>query len=124
MADAIGIDLAEIDRLNRLHERYGDRFLNRVLGVDERAAFDERGDKAVFLAGRFAAKEALIKALGEYLDDRPPLSSLQILNDPTGRPQVLLPDVVESRLDGARVLVSISHERQYAVAMAIITEKR
>jgi holo-[acyl-carrier protein] synthase len=124
MADAIGIDLADIGRLARLYERYGDRFVDRVLGAEERAAFDKRGDKAVFLAGRFAAKEALVKAMGEYLTVRPPLSLLQILNDPTGRPYAKLPSEVESKIGPARILVSISHEKNYAVGMVVITETR
>jgi phosphopantetheine--protein transferase-like protein len=70
------------------------------------------------------AKEAIIKALGEYLETRPPYRELQIVNDPTGRPQVQLTEDLSRRLAGVEILVSISHERNYAVAMAICSEKK
>jgi holo-[acyl-carrier protein] synthase len=76
------------------------------------------------VAGRFAAKEAIIKALGEYLETRPPYRELQIVNDPTGRPHVQLNEDLSRRLAGVKMLVSISHERNYAVAMAICSEKK
>jgi holo-[acyl-carrier protein] synthase len=123
MAQSIGIDIAEIARYQRLLERYRERFLNHVLGPEEQNLLVERRDAAAFVAGRFAAKEAIVKAFGEYLTERPPLRDIQILYDTTGRPQVHLPDSLRKKLPGIRILVSISHEKNYAVGMAICMEK-
>lgn len=122
MADSVGIDLAEVDRIRRLLERYGERLIKRILGREERQLYEARGDKAVFLAGRFAAKEAVIKALGAYLKRRPPMHRLQVLNDDTGRPHLRLPSELEAQLSGLRIMISISHERKYAIGMAVATE--
>jgi holo-[acyl-carrier protein] synthase len=121
MVDAIGIDIVEIDRIRRALERHGERFLGRILSDRERVVCDKRADRAQFVAGRFAGKEAVVKALGRFLDTRPPWRVIEILNDAGGQPVVVLPPDVQARLDGRRLLVSISHERHNAVAMAIIT---
>lgn len=123
MIESIGIDIAEIVRFERLVGSYGDRFLKRILGPEELAIYAKRRDAAAFLAGRFAGKEAIVKALGKYLAVRPPLSSLQILYDNSARPVVKLPPEVEKQLGPVRILVSISHEKNYAAGMAVITEK-
>lgn len=124
MTQSIGIDIAEIARLERLVDKYGSRFVERILGPEELAVYSSRRDAVAYLAGRFAGKEAMVKALGEYLTVRPSLSGLQILNDNGGRPYVKLPPDVEGQLGSARILVSISHETNYAVGMAIITEDK
>ena len=84
--------------------------------------FEKRQDKTLFLAGRFAAKEAVVKALGRYLSDRPPLHQLQIINDNSGQPRLELPDDIKAQLNSARCLLSITHERNYAAAVAIFEE--
>jgi len=123
MADAIGIDIVDTGRIKRIYARYGRRFLRRVLGPGEIALFEHRADKVAFLAGRFAAKEAAIKALGRYLTSPPPLNTLQILNDAAGRPQLIVPSELRDRLLRVRCLVSISHEKSSAVGMAVLTEE-
>ncbi len=124
MADSIGIDIAEVARFQRLLDRYGTRLAGRILGPGEREIFARRHDRAPFLAGRFAAKEAIIKALGKYLSVRPSYSQLEILNDQTGRPEIRLPDALSRQLAHVRIDISISHERSYAVGLAICTEKK
>jgi holo-[acyl-carrier protein] synthase len=124
MIRAIGVDIVNVERVAALHARYGRRLMRKLLGPREQTAFQQRADKSVFLAGRFAAKEAAIKALGEYLHVRPHLCAMEILNDATGRPDMFLPTSVQDRLAGARLHVSISHERTHAVAIVIIEEER
>lgn len=123
MADSIGVDILETDRIRNSVARFGERFLRRILGDKEIEIYRRRVDKPAFLAGRFACKEAVIKALGKYLTDRPPLTQIQILNDATGQPHVSFPDDLKARLKGLDILVSISHDRKYAVAMTVITER-
>lgn len=124
MADSIGIDIADVARFQRLMDQYGPRLVRRVLGPGEAEIFARRRDRAPFLAGRFAAKEAVIKALGKYLSTRPPYSHIEILNDQAGRPEVRLPDALSRQLAHVRIEVSISHEQQFAVGLAICTERK
>ncbi len=122
MIVSLGLDIVEIARIEKDIERFGERFVNRILGEKERSQYQKRNDRTLFLAGRFAAKEAVVKALGKYLTERPPLHQLEIINDASGRPELVLPDDVEAKLRGARCLLSITHERNYAAAVAIFEE--
>jgi holo-[acyl-carrier protein] synthase len=117
MADSIGIDIAEVARFQRLLDRYGDRLVARVLSADEAQILARRHDRAVFLAGRFTAKE------GKYLSVRPSMTSIAILNDASGRPCVQLSDSLAAELARVHIEVSISHERSHAVSLAVCTEK-
>ncbi len=123
MINSLGIDLVDVDRIRHLAERHGDRFLRRVYGCEELAALQSRHDRYQFLAGRFAAKEAAIKALGRSLSVRPPYRDIQIVNDNTGQPQLLLAEDLSRRLDNLESQVSISHERSHAVAVVVLWEK-
>ena len=98
MANSIGLDLVEVARIASNLKRHSPRFENRILGPREREIFDRRRDRAVYLAGRFAAKEAVIKALGVYLSARPRLRDLQVINDDVGMPQLLLPENIQREL--------------------------
>ena len=108
-----GIDIIEIDRIQKAVERWGDVFLNYILTPAE----IEHAKKFKFphrhYAGRFAAKEAIFKAMG-----MPDLSwhDITIINDKTGKPVCHF-----NRTDVKhRLLISISHGRDYAVASAIL----
>lgn len=122
MVHAIGLDIVEVERIRKDIEQYGDKFINRILNKKELESYDKRFDKDLFLAGRFAAKEAIIKALGKFLNDRPPYTDLQVLNDNTGQPYFKLPDEILQKLKNAVILLSISHEKNYAAAMVVISE--
>ena len=122
MVASIGLDIVEVARIEKDVEQYGARFVNRILGDKEMALFEQRPNQTLFLAGRFAAKEAVVKALGRYLSDRPPLNQLQIINDNSGQPRLEMPDDIVAKLNGARCLLSITHERNYAAAVAIFED--
>ena len=124
MVESIGIDIAEVARFEKLVKRYGDRLVRRILGTRELAIYLRRHDRAEFLAGRFAAKEAVVKALGRFLSVRPALSALEIVNDPSGQPRVNLSEQLEGQLQRVNIQVSISHEKNFAIALAICTEKQ
>jgi holo-[acyl-carrier protein] synthase len=123
MVESIGIDIAEVARFEKLVKRYGDRLVRRVLGNREVDIYVRRHDRAEFLAGRFAAKEAVVKALGKFLTVRPALSALEIVNDPSGQPRINLPELLAQQLQRVDIQVSISHEKNFAIALAICTEK-
>jgi len=122
MIRGLGTDIVEISRVRNLLDRFGDRFLRRVLGSDEFRLFLQRADREQFVAGRFAAKEALVKALAAFLEHRPRWYEMQVLPDASGQPRVHLPEPVREQLGRFGCLVSISHERQYAVAVVIVSD--
>ena len=120
----IGLDIIDVTRIDKGIKRFGDKYIKRILGPEELILLETRRDKPQFVAGRFAAKEALVKALGQFLKKRPALQSLQILNDHTGQPSFNLPVEVAKVLQGYQVLVSITHEKKMAAAMVVISEEK
>ena len=122
MIKSVGIDLVAIERIEDDLSKFGDRFVEKILGNDERDIFNRRQDKAIFLAGRFAAKEAIVKGLGRFLKERPALSSIQILNDDSGFPEVSFPESIQATLGKSRCHVSITHDHNNAAAVAIFEE--
>ncbi len=120
MVRGLGVDIVQIDRIGGAFERFGRRLVDRLLGEQERALMATRSDPVSFIAGRFAAKEALIKALGTILQVRPAWSQMQILVDRQGRPVIVLESKVAETVQEQRFHVSISHERDYAVAVVVV----
>jgi holo-[acyl-carrier protein] synthase len=113
----LGIDIVKVDRIRRTLERYGGRFSARVLTPDERRYVRDR--PATF-AGRWAAKEAVSKVLGLGVHGIG-WRDIEIERLPTGQPAVRLHGraaVRAEQLGMGRVAVSISHESDYAVAIA------
>ena len=101
---AVGLDVVATERISRILERFGERFVNRLLGPEERELFDKRVDRVALLAGRFAAKEAAIKAFGRFLSVRPQFVSIQILPDSGGQPHLRLHLFDSRRLIGQSVI--------------------
>ncbi len=115
----IGIDIVKFERVKHIHAEYGNRFNTQVLTQREQEIIPIK-NRDEFLAGRFAAKEAVIKALGVRNIN---LADIEILNDENGRPfisniQTLLDKAGISQ--SAHILVSISHERDTAVGLALL----
>ncbi len=124
MVKSIGIDIVEVERITKDIKRYGDRFVKRILGPGELSLYEKRYDKEQFISGRFAAKEAVIKALGQYLKDKPPFNEIQILNDNTGQPKLHISKEITKKIGQAICLISITHEKKYAAAVAVFTEEK
>ena len=122
MVTPIGIDIVETARVERLLRVYGDKFVARILGSRERELLQQRQDRAQFVAGRFACKEAVIKALGKYLTTRPAYNQIEIVGDDQSGPQADFGREILAGIGRTRTLVSISHEKTHAVAMAVISE--
>jgi holo-[acyl-carrier protein] synthase len=120
---AVGLDIVDVARIRRDIERFGERFARRILGDKEFALWKARVDAELFLAGRLAAKEAVIKGLYPFLSKRPPLSEIQIVNEPDGRPVLLLPDEIQRKLGRIRCHLSLTHEKNVAAAVAIFEEE-
>lgn len=108
---AVGIDIVENERVRKA---LSESFLKKVLSREEiEYCRDFRENRKVeFVAGRFACKEAIIKCLSGY--ELPAFNELNIVNDENGRPYIRYRDY--------RILISISHEKNYSVATAILDE--
>lgn len=116
-----GVDVVELDRFRRAMERGGRAFMRRVFTKQEEAyARARRRTALLHLAGRFAAKEAVIKAMSQ-IDPRRVLAmhQVEVRNDRFGRPHIVLHDRAVARV---RVHVSLSHVDTVAVASAIVTK--
>ncbi len=113
-----GVDIIEIPRIKQVLDRYGERFLKRVFTPDEIAYC--RG-RAPNLAGRFAAKEATMKALGTGVRGVS-WKDIEVVRAESGAPSVKLHGRAEKRaerLQVSEISLSISHSRDYAVAFVV-----
>ena len=126
MIFGVGIDVVEIDRIAASYARFGERFANRILGAREFERFQARRARSsqrglAFLSTRFAAKEAVAKALG--LGMRTPMRwhSVEILNDASGRPTAAVHSDLRRFVERHRLRlhVSLTDERATATAYAI-----
>lgn len=123
MIVGIGSDIARIERFARAVQRHGSRFAQRILGPDEHALWLQKSQPAAFLAKRFAAKEAFVKALGLGLRQGMQWCDIQVINDAMGKPYFLLSGEAERLLQAAGVTashVTLSDEAEYAVAFVVL----
>lgn len=126
MIYGIGTDTVEIARIDAAIRRNGKRFAERILGKQELERYEQRSQRyaargLAFLATRFAAKEAISKAIG--LGMRYPMTwrAVEILNAPSGRPIAVVHGALQAFVAERKLKlhVSVSDERAYAVAYAI-----
>ncbi|GLP97185.1 holo-ACP synthase [Paraferrimonas sedimenticola] len=118
----IGTDLVEVARVEAQLGRLGDRFAKRILTERELAIYHEHKQAGRYLAKRFAAKEAVAKALGTGIGRGVSFQHIEISNDLNGAPLCHLSDGAQQRLaelGGTRIHISISDERHYASAFAV-----
>ncbi len=119
---AHGVDLVHLPRIARAWHDHGERFLARVYSPAERAYCLDAKDPVPRLAGRFAAKEAVMKLLGTGWRGGSEFADIETLPDPAGRPIVRLHGVtarLAATLGIVHVLISISHSGEYAFASAL-----
>jgi holo-[acyl-carrier protein] synthase len=119
----LGIDLVELGRIRGAMEKFGERFLKRVLRPDEIAYCQSHRDPAPFVAGRFAAKEAVSKAFGTGIGSQLGWLDIEVRRKETGEPYVVLHDdglkLLEQR-SARRLHLSLSHTENHATAVAIL----
>ncbi|HDD35828.1 MAG TPA: holo-[acyl-carrier-protein] synthase [Candidatus Desulfofervidus auxilii] len=120
----IGIDLLYVPRIKRLYECYKERFLNKVFAKEEIKYALKRKNFILHLASSFSVKEAFFKATGGYS----PFSFKEVIlkREDNGKPYLELKGKafeIFKKLNGNKILVSISHERDYAISIVFITGK-
>ena len=118
----LGCDITSISRIQSLYDNYGSRFMERIFRSGEIQDANSRRAPASFLAGRWAAREAFLNALG--MDVRLiPYRDIEVLKEPVGPVSILLHGRAKEAFTatGAKTIhLSISHEREYAMATVII----
>lgn len=115
----IGNDIIEISRLRQSIERHGMHFLNRLFTQREQDFCYKFKDPVPHFAGRFAAKEAIAKALGTGFGAQVGWHDIEIINDELGKPLVYLSAAIHQKFNSPQMMVSISHSTDYATAIAI-----
>ncbi|MGC9318543.1 MAG: holo-ACP synthase [Armatimonadota bacterium] len=119
----IGTDIVSTDRLDRMVELYGDRFLRRVFTRREVETAELRATLGERLGTRFAAKEATMKALGTGWRGGVQFTQIEVRKHPTGMPEIVLSGAAQDRaeeLGVRRIHVSLSHETDKAMAVVIL----
>lgn len=121
MIYGIGTDIIEVKRIEQAIQRFGPRFLDRLFSEAEQLYCQRHRDGARHYAGRFAAKEAIVKALGTGFRDGINWLDITISNDHHGKPVVTLSSKLQEMFNSPNLLISISHCREYATAFAVIS---
>src|SRR5262245_12048481 len=118
-----GIDIIEVARIRRSIERFGERFLQRILRPDEISYCCLYKSIAPHVAARFAAKEAISKAFGTGIGRHLTWQDMEIKREETGKPFVVLHGLglnLLAQRGGKLIHVSLSHTENYAVAVAVL----
>jgi holo-[acyl-carrier protein] synthase len=124
MIFGIGIDIIEIDRIKDSVDRFGDIFLNKVFTQTEINYSLSKANKYQHLAARFAAKEAIAKALSFKGDKGFHWKDIEIYNEPNGMPSVTLFNSLKEILGEDKELkITMSHSQNYVTCFAIISTK-
>ena len=126
MIFGVGTDVVRIDRIAAAHERFGGHFVERLLMPQERVLFDAAKRPARFLAMRFAAKEAIVKALGTGFGHGVWIRDVGFLANAWGRPEVLFSArgrALAESLGAGDGHVSLSDESGLVFAVAVLLKK-
>jgi holo-[acyl-carrier protein] synthase len=122
MIRGVGVDIIEVARIRGAVERFGERFLQRILRPAEIAYCQSFKDPAPHLAARFAAKEAVSKAFGTGIGAALGWQDMELAHHPGGQPYLILHDGGRELLaarGGGEVQLSLSHTANYGAAVAV-----
>jgi holo-[acyl-carrier protein] synthase len=124
MIYGIGVDIVEIKRIAKLYDKFAEKFVHKLLSDLEFERFIKLESNLIknsFLAKRYAAKEALAKALGTGFRGDLTLNKISVINNAIGKPEILLDKELSSHLPNRlKFFISLSDERQYAMAYVVI----
>ena len=118
-----GIDIVSVERLEEAALRHGDRFLNRIFTPKERAYCESKRFKYEHYAARFAAKEAMMKAMEIRRQNRFRFREIEVRRRPTGKPEIAITPENRSRFglpEKLQIELSMAHERAYAVSFVVL----
>ena len=124
MIVGLGLDVVELDRISRSLDRFGDRFLKKILTDTERASLPQ--NPVPYLSARFAAKEAGVKALGTGFSGGITLHDLEVFSLDSGKPGLRFLHAADTRsleLGVTDIHLSITHGRDIASAVVILENR-
>jgi len=119
---AVGLDLARIERFEQVHARHGERLLERLFTDGERAYCDRRASRMASYTGRFAVKEAVMKALGTGWSAGVSWKDIEVVRKSGSAPVLVLhgeTDRIAKRMGIARIHITITHDGGIAAAVAV-----
>jgi holo-[acyl-carrier protein] synthase len=122
-----GIDMIEVERIRDAIERHGERFLRRIYTAGEQAQAGDGPLRVQFFAGRFAAKEAVMKALGTGWAGGVAWTDIDVRRLPSGKPELALSGTCREIADGLGIHgweLSITHTGTHAAASAVAVAER
>ena len=123
---AHGIDLVDCPRIEQMIQRHGERFIDRVFTATEQAYAKANKNQMEKLAGRFAAKEAVLKLIGTGWRGKIAWTDIEIINNASGQPEVTIDGEVKRiahELGIDQISVSITHTANFAIASAVALAK-
>ncbi len=115
----VGVDIVDIRRIRRSYELYGEKFLQRVLTENEISYCRKKKDMIPSIAARFAAKEAVSKAIGRGVSELFSWKSVEVVNNEHGKPAMRVLDEALG-IPGEKIRLSLSHSGDYAVAFVLL----
>jgi len=119
---AHGIDLVDFPRIEQMIQRHGERFINRIFTADEQAYAEKNRNRVEKYAGRFAAKESILKLIGTGWRGKIAWTDIEVINNSSGQPQVTLDGEVKKiadKLGIGHISLSITHTANFAIASAV-----
>ena len=117
----VGIDLVEVPRIRELLDKHGQRFKERTFTAAEIDYCDGCAEPAMHYAARFAAKEAVAKALGTGIwADGVSWTDIEVLREASGKPVIILHGMAKEHAGEATCLVSLTHTRELAMAQVFL----
>ncbi len=119
---AHGIDLVDFPRIEEMIQRHGERFIDRVYTAAEQNYADKNKNRVEKYAGRFAAKEAILKLIGTGWRGKIAWTDIEVTNSHSGQPQVTLDGEVKkiaNKLGISQISISITHTANFAIASAV-----
>ncbi|MBI5683422.1 MAG: holo-ACP synthase [Deltaproteobacteria bacterium] len=115
MIYGIGVDIVHIPKFNKAVEKWGDRFKERVFTKSELEYCKNKGFSEQHLAVRFAAKEALFKALGKGMN----FTDIEIINNEAGKPELNF----KSPISNLKSHITLSHDKDYCIAQVVLEDR-
>ncbi len=125
MIYGIGTDLVEVNRMEKIIQRWGERFTEKVYSQDEIDYCTRKAYPAIHYAARFAAKESFLKSLGIGLGMGVSLKDIEVINNAQGNPQLKMNERIRKVLDThgiTYVHISMTHTREHAHAVVILEQ--
>jgi len=125
MIYGIGTDLVEVNRIEKIITRWGERFTGKVYSQNEINYCECKAYPAIHYAARFAAKESFLKSLGIGLGMGVSLRDIEVINNPQGSPQLRMNEKIRGVLDErgiTAVHISLTHTREHAQAVVVLEQ--